>query len=784
VTARWPLAGLALVFALAHGPFLATSLEDIDSVNFALGLRHFDVAEHRPHPPGYPVYVAAGRVAVGVLSTVAQASESALDARALGLLSLIAGLGAIPLLYRIYACLGADDPSDDAERLAVPWRRLDLGALGAAAITVSSPLFSYMAVRPMSDLPGLAAALAAQACLVLAWWRQSPGPDGRVRPAPAVTAASGRMIVAGALLAGFAVGVRTQTLWFTAPLLLVVLADRTGRGVLGAIVGSLMTFTIGCLAWGVPLLVASGGLTRYLVALGTQAGEDFMGGEMLYQQPTPRAAAAALLRTFVHPWDSPTLATVVLALAAFGLVQMAMRERRSLTALVALSAPYLTFHLVFQDTAFVRYALPIVPVVAFLAMRGVVLASEAAVPVVAAVVSVWAMVVAGPVLSAYAATPSPTARVLGAMAAEARTAAPAALGMHQTFRRPLEAETFNFGPQLASPPRREWLEVARYWRDGHPGPLWFLADPVRTDLALVDPLSRRDVTDIAWPIVARPAFGGMRPSAVRWYKLSVPGWFAEEGWSLTPEVAGTARLTGRGPDIAPITAWVRRRPGATRLLIGGRNLGAATAPAVRLAVGIDDRPLETWEAPPGFFLRVIDVPAGRLSGDGEWAHLTVGSVPATGGRPVATAIEQFDLQDPGTLMWGYADGWHEAEYTPETGVWRWTSARSVIQVEGATGPLRAVFSIESPLRNFDDAPRVRVMAGDRELASSSVASGLEWAIDVPADAIRASGGRLTIETDRTFVPAERGGPADERRLGLRIFGVRLSNSLTPAEVNR
>ena len=46
---------MALIFALAHVPFLATSLEDIDSVNFALGIRHFDVATHRPHPPGYPV---------------------------------------------------------------------------------------------------------------------------------------------------------------------------------------------------------------------------------------------------------------------------------------------------------------------------------------------------------------------------------------------------------------------------------------------------------------------------------------------------------------------------------------------------------------------------------------------------------------------------------------------------------------------------------------------------------------------------------------------------------
>ena len=83
MTPRWSLAALALVFALAHAPFLATSLEDIDSVNFALGVRRFSVAEHRPHPPGYPVYIAMGKAAVAALSTVEHGVESAVDARAL-----------------------------------------------------------------------------------------------------------------------------------------------------------------------------------------------------------------------------------------------------------------------------------------------------------------------------------------------------------------------------------------------------------------------------------------------------------------------------------------------------------------------------------------------------------------------------------------------------------------------------------------------------------------------------------------------------------------------------
>ncbi len=89
------------------------------------------------------------------------------------------------------------------------------------------------------------------------------------------------------------------------------------------------------------------------------------------------------------------------------------------------------------------------------------------------------------------------------------------------------------------------------------------------------------------------------------------------------------------------------------------------------------------------------------------------------------------------------------------------------------------------MRYFDRAPRVRVMAGEREVASTTVdRCSRVWTVDVPADAVAASGGLLTIETDETFVPAERGGPPDFRRLGLRIFGVQVQNSLTPGEANR
>ena len=778
------LAALALIFALAHLPFLATSLEDIDSVNFALGVRDFDVATHRPHPPGYPVYIGLGKIATAIAGVGMDAPPSTLEAKSLSVLSLLAGLAAIFALYSVFRSMRpgveASSPSKTPAGSRAP---IDLVAFTATAITVSCPLFWYLAVRPMSDLPGLAFALAAQACLMLAWARQTPGADGDRRLSAALMSASGRMIVLGAFLAAVSIGLRSQTVWFTVPLLMLVLLDRIGRGVAGAMIGGGVMFVVGGLLWGIPLLIASGGVNAYLAALGTQAGEDFAGGEMLYANPSPRFAAFAMLRTLVYPWDSTPLAAVVLVLAAAGLIQLTWRDRRSLTAVVAMAGPYFAFHLLFQDTSFVRYALPLVPPVAFLAVRGVSLVSERAVPLVAALVSIAGIIVASPVLTAYGAEASPVVRVIGAMQADARTTRPGALAMHQTFVRPLEAEDVSVAKQLPAPPRLEWLELVKYWKTGTTDPVWFLADPMRSDLALIDPASRQDSTEFTWPLVARPAFGGMRPAAVRWYRIAAPGWFAEEGWSLSPETSGMAGLMGRGPHLGPITAMVRRRASAARVLIGGRNLAGANDPAARFTMSIDGAVFQQWDAAPGFFLEVFEIPAGRLAGDGAFAVLAVQSTAASGSAVIQTAIEQFDLQGDEDTMWGYGEGWQEAEYSPLLGVWRWTSARASLQIAGPPRAVRITMTIESPLRYFPEPPRVRARAGDRQIAVSSIASAREWAFDVPADALAATGGVITIDTDKTFTPAERGRGADQRPLGLRVFSIRVSNLLTAPETS-
>ena len=59
------LLAASVAVLLSRVLFLPPTLEDIDSVNFALALERFDPRLHQPHPPGYPVFML---LAKGVLS--------------------------------------------------------------------------------------------------------------------------------------------------------------------------------------------------------------------------------------------------------------------------------------------------------------------------------------------------------------------------------------------------------------------------------------------------------------------------------------------------------------------------------------------------------------------------------------------------------------------------------------------------------------------------------------------------------------------------------------------
>ena len=168
---------LALLFFVLHLPYLPKSLEDLDSINFALGVRRFDVAHHQPHPPGYPVYIA---LAKGIHALISH------EARALGMLSVISGAIGVLAVATLFRRI------DDAQ--STPgW------TVASTAVAMTSPLYYFTAVRPLSDATGLAAAIAIQSMTV--------------------GARSARALVSAAFCAGLATGIRSQVAWLTVPLI-------------------------------------------------------------------------------------------------------------------------------------------------------------------------------------------------------------------------------------------------------------------------------------------------------------------------------------------------------------------------------------------------------------------------------------------------------------------------------------------------------------------------------------------------------------------------------------
>jgi DIE2/ALG10 family len=80
----------AVVCAASRFLAMARSMWDWDEALFSLGMRSYDVTMHHPHPLGFPVYIAMGKVLRLILTS---------DFRALQAVNLIAGVLAFPAMF-------------------------------------------------------------------------------------------------------------------------------------------------------------------------------------------------------------------------------------------------------------------------------------------------------------------------------------------------------------------------------------------------------------------------------------------------------------------------------------------------------------------------------------------------------------------------------------------------------------------------------------------------------------------------------------------------------------
>jgi hypothetical protein len=716
---------IALAFGALHLPFLPASLEDLDSINFALGIRDFDVARHQPHPPGYPVFILAAKALRVVVPS---------EAHTLSLLSIFSAIVALLAVAQLFTAIGEQERT----RESTTWLAVILIAV--------SPLFWITASRPLSDMMGLAVALAVQAA--------------------ALSGGSGRTAIAASVVAGVGAGVRSQVVWLTLPALAIGLlrlpSSQRGCAVLAAAAG----YGLGVLVWAMPLMILSGGVTAYLNALFSQGAEDFTGVVMLWTTPTIRQLARAIQQTFVLPWAFLPAAVAVLVLAVLGLARIAVRAPRQIGVLVALFGPYAVFHLLFQETVTTRYALPLVIPIAYAAARGTAfLPPRLATATVLAFAAVNAFV-ATQALASTSSVKAPAFQLLDAMHTSSRPSPPV-LAMHRRneldLRRPIIWSGLPaIDRRLPSPPKHEWLEVVKYWNSGGRGPVWFVADPPRSDLALFK--RQRPPARFRWGFDLPGAIGGVRPNEMDWYVFDNPDWYLGEGWAITPETAGVAREDGRGPSRGGSRGWIRRWTAPVTLLVGGRHLG--TDGVARVNVAVDGRNVDESAVAPGFFLRMLTLPAGSLAGSGDYATVAIAS------DSDHLAIEQFDAQPEGRVVFGFDEGWNELEYNPATGrLWRWSTERATIRAR--TGGRTVTLRMDGELEETSSS-RVTIRVGERIVAEQEVGRQFSLSATVPADLLNASERLIRVESSEWYVPAEtRWRSRDQRHLGLKIYSLQL-----------
>jgi hypothetical protein len=744
---------LALVFLVLHLPYLPTSLEDLDSINFALGVRHFDVALHQPHPPGYPVFIAAAKAMRAVVRS---------EATALALVNVLAGALGVIAMAVVFRRVERDDG----------WRAW----LPATMIAMTAPLYWFTAVRPLSDMAGLAAALAVQALTL--------------------TAQTTMGLATAGFGAGLAAGLRSQAAWLTVPLLIVQgvrAVDRrpngnrhtsgvlregpeprgaapSGRPSQSAVVQSLVAaaaaFIAGILLWLVPLLAISGGPAAYWRALSNQGAEDLGNITMLWTKHDLRTVADALYYALVAPWTTWTVAIVVLVCVALGAAWLWRSNRTALALLIVAFGPYFVFDLLFQETFTGRYALPLVVPLAYLAATGTRWLPANAGVFVALAIAMFNAHVGGTSIAAYTRQKPPAFGLLDDMASAGRSGRPPVLAMDRRnsfdFRRPLlwvDGGLPRFERTLAAPAQHEWLEAMRYWNSGGRAPLWFVVDPKRTSIDLVQ---HGEPARYRWALPYPVLVSGARPDEMDWYRVDRPEWYVGEGWSLTPEAAGVADADRRGLAFGPIHAGISRSvvSGGGTIMIGGRSFDPALHP--RLTASIDGAVLVDEPVSPGAFLAIALPPA---TGAGDYAALTISTTP-----PAPVAIEQFDASATRPLA-GFGAGWHEPEFNPVTGLrWRWLSERGELKValpRASPGAARLTLHLEgeSPRKYFSRGSHLRVRLGGRIVFDQILDA--DFAVDVPIDDRVES---IVLETDQVYVPAERSRRTQDRRhLGLRIL---------------
>lgn len=689
-------------------------------MNFALALDHFDPALHQPHPPGYPVYIAIARLVYAIVPDAP---------KALALLSALAQAALVLPLFALFKRLSS-----------TPDR-----AVLSTALTLFCPILWFNGARPMSDSVGLLFVVSTQALLLRAL-------------------DTGRMLSAASLLVGLSLGVRLQAGLLTIPLWLWTLRRHKNLG------RPLAAIAVGTAIWAIPLVIASGGPGEYARAFAETMGHAAE-SEPLIVKFTLNRASRALLNVSLGPWISPALGLWVTALWTIGLLATAARRRPTLLLAGIAFLPYFLFHALIQQAETVRYSLPYIPGIAWLAIEGLGALRERFrtfrfVEGVAcgALVTIAAAVTVSP-LALYHRTPSPPYAALRAIEARAAPRRDFVLAGHYRFWRyfPLRPEGLSF---VSAAPGEAIPRLVEHFLTGDDREVLFLASPRRTDLVSFSRTSRRLLGRWEWPRSVRPFLSGERPNTAELYAIKSPVFFSSEGWLLSLESGRLDEI----PSSSSRFAYLKEMSVPGFLLVAGVPRSGTVDCHLDIVLPGVLAEREPCRQP---LLRGYLVPAGSAAL--EYRRLSVMTTDGDGPLRTPFVLDGLDYgpaDQPGFVQ---GEGWFHPERDEDLQRFRWASPRARTLLHVPAGGARLVIEGTAPLKYLGPDPGIELTRDGRRLASALLTDGrfrLEAEIGDDGRPFQ----EVVLSTRRSFVPDAVQRNGDRRRLALRVYSFSLEGA--------
>lgn len=316
---------VAAICAATRFLAMAPTLWEWDEVLFSKAMQDFDVARHQPHPPGFPVYIAAAKLLRLLIDS---------DFRALQAVNLIAGVLLFPAMFALARELGF--------RFST--------AIIASALLAFFPNVWFFGGGAFSDIPSLTLILFALMFLFRGWRSRAAYWGGTLLLALA-TGIRPQNLVIGLFAGGVATKIRGRQSWRDVAVALLI-----GVTVVAAAFGGAM--------------MAGESPKSFVSAV--RAHSDYITHVDSFRSPDRPPMWRLFDRFFIKQYQSPLLSIIISIFVLISAIGSSRERNRSIGYVAASFAPFAVLAWMMLDRYSIsRFSIGYAPMFAFLAADGI-----------------------------------------------------------------------------------------------------------------------------------------------------------------------------------------------------------------------------------------------------------------------------------------------------------------------------------------------------------------------------------------------------------------------------